>query len=265
MNRAMKSGLLACAFVAVAALAASCAPTTGVVDTTKPQVLQVTVTPSEVAPGQQLTISVFATDNVGITGVTVLVRANGLPMSWCGGQALRTSGTTQSGTWERTCTVPAVVNGGTYQINTAVADARNNITVIGDTVEPTATSGHFTVVGANNDHDAPAVQSVVVTPSTVAAGGTVTISAHITDATGVKGVAFQPRRNASTPGFCIVNAVLVSGTATDGVWEKSCTIPAGTVAGAYTVNTAVSDLVDNLGYVGDGTPAPKNGAFSVTG
>lgn len=263
MKRAIKFCMLACALVAVAA---ACAPATGgVVDTAKPQVLSVSVTPAEVAPGQQFTVSVYATDNVGVTGVTVLVRGGGLPMSWCGGAALRTSGSTQIGTWERTCTVPAVANGGTYQVNTAVADARNNITVIGDTVDPTPTSGHFTVTGATNDHDAPAVQSVTVTPSTVAAGGTVTFSAHITDASGVKAVAFQPRRNASTPGFCIANAVLVSGTATDGVWEKACTIPAGTVAGAYTVNTAVSDLVDNLGYVGDGTPAPKNGAFTITG
>ena len=262
MKRAIKFCVLTCALVAVAA---ACAPTTGVVDTTKPQVLSVTVTPAEVAPGQQFTVSVYATDNIGVTGVTVLARGSGLPMSWCGGAALRTSGSTQIGTWERTCTVPAVVNGGTYQINSAVADARNNITVIGDSATPTPTSGHFTVTGATNDHDAPAVQSVTVSPSSVLAGAAITISAHITDATGVKAVAFQPRRNGATPGFCIVNAVLVSGTATDGVWEKTCTVPAGTVVGSYTVNTAVSDLVDNLGYVGDGTPAPKNGAFSITG
>jgi hypothetical protein len=264
MKRAMKFFLLACASVGVAA---ACTPPTtgtpgGTTDTIAPQVISVDVIPNEVQPGQQFTISATVTDAVGVTSVAFVVRANNLPVGWCGGNATRVGGTAQTGQWERTCTAPTLVNAGSYQVNTLALDARNNPRVIGDG-PPSATSGHFTIGGSTNDLVAPVVESVTVTPSTVARGGSITVSAHVTDATGVQGVAFQARRANAAPGWCAGNAALVSGTATDGVWERTCVVPANATVGNYTTGTVVADLLNNLGGVGDGVVGPTAGAFTV--
>lgn len=265
MKRAIKFLLLACA---VTGLAAACTPPAtgggGAVDTTAPQILSVDVVPLEVAPGQQFKVQVLASDAVGVTAVTVVVRANSLPVTWCGGPAVLTSGTAQTGVWERTCTAPAVVNAGTYQVNTLALDARNNNTVIGDG-PPNATSGHFTVSGATSDHDAPVVQSVTVTPGTATGGSTLTISAHVVDPSGVKAVGFVARRAGFTPGFCITGALLVSGTPQDGVWSRTCTVPVGTLATSYWINTTSSDLLDNIGVLNDPPTGPTSGSFTITG
>ena len=165
MNRAMKWCLLVSAAIGLTAACGPPAPAGGggTVDTTPPQVLSVDVVPVEVAPGEQFKIQVVASDNVAVMAVTVVVRANGKPVSWCGGAATRVSGTAQTGQWERTCTAPAVVNAGTYQVNTLALDPKNNNTIIGDG-PPSTTSGHFTITGTTNDLTAPDVQSVTVTP-----------------------------------------------------------------------------------------------------
>lgn len=269
MKRAMKVVLLACASAALVAACTTQPPAGGpgtpggTVDVTAPQFAAVNVTPTTVAPGQQFTISATVTDAVGVTAVTFVVRANGLPVGWCGGAATLVGGTAQTGQWERVCTAPAVVNAGTYQVNSLALDAKNNSRVIGDG-PPSATSGHFTISGTTADTAAPVVQSVTVTPSTVVRGNSVTVSAHVTDATGVQGVAFQARRAGVAPGWCAGNATLTAGTATDGTWSRTCLVPVGATVGNYTTGTIVADVLNNLGGVGDGVVGPTAGAFSVT-
>ncbi len=265
MKRATKFLMLACVSMAVAVGCTTTPPGTpgGVADLVAPQILGVAVTPSEVAPGQQFTVSATVTDSVGATGVAFVVRANGLPVGWCGGGATLVGGTAQTGQWELVCTAPAVVNAGTYLVNTVAIDAGNNTRVIGDG-PPSATSGHFTISGATADTAAPVVQSVTVTPSTVVRGNSVTIAVHVTDATGVQGVVVQARRLGIAPGWCAGDALLTSGTATDGVWSRTCLVPVGAAVGSYTTGTIVADLLNNLGGVGDGAVGPTAGAFSVT-
>lgn len=266
MNPTKKFGLVACALLGMTA--AACAPVVpgegeGPVDTVAPQVLAVDVAPLTVTPGQTFTISVTTTDDVGVAGVVAVARVNAMPVTWCGGVANLTSGTAQTGVWELQCTVPTVVNDGTYQINTLVRDERNNLTVIGDS-EPNATSGHFTVSGGTSDSAAPAVQSVTVTPSTVAGGSDLTVTAHITDASGVKAVGFSARQPGYTPGFCVGEATLTSGTTLDGEWSLTCQVPTGTPAGSYTFSTLTNDVLDNIGFIEDAPAGPAQGAFTVT-
>src|SRR5690606_32015308 len=99
MPRAMKFVVLACVSMAVAAGCVTPPPTGtpgGPVDLTAPQILTVAVAPAEVAPGQQLTVSATVTDAVGATGVTFVVRGNGMPVGWCGGAATLVGGTAQT-------------------------------------------------------------------------------------------------------------------------------------------------------------------------
>src|SRR5690349_21487135 len=102
MNPTKKFGLVACALLGMTA--AACAPVVpgegeGPVDTVAPQVLAVDVAPLTVTPGQTFTISVTATDDVGVAGVVALARTNAMPVTWCGGVATQTSGTAQTGVW----------------------------------------------------------------------------------------------------------------------------------------------------------------------
>jgi len=259
MGKTVKYLLMAGALIA---LAAACAPPATRTDTIKPQVLSVDVTPAEVTPGQTFVVSAYVTDAVGATAVGFTARRNGAPAGFCSTNAFLVSGTTKSGTWQRTCTAPALLNAGSYQFNTVVADAAGNIKVIGDgPVSPT--SGHFTVLGDVNDLVAPTVVSVDVTPSPAARGEQITISARLTDDTGVSAVGFTLRRSGTSPNWCVGGATLVEGTAIDGIWTKTCTIGANAVLGAYSVNTAYGDTLNNLGFIGDGPPSAVTGDFTV--
>jgi len=262
---------VALALCAVVGLAAACAPATpgggtggGTIDTVKPSVLSVDVSPLSVAPGASFTISALVTDSVGVTSVAFAVRRNGSPAGFCATTATLVSGTAQTGQWDLTCTAPAVVNSGSYQVNTAAVDLANNATVIGDG-PVSATSGHFSISGSTSDALAPTVVSVTPTPATVVRGSSFTISARVTDDTGVGAVLFQVRRNNSTPGWCVAQAALTSGTAIDGIWTYECTVPVGAAAGDYTISTATNDVLNNLVYLGDvATPTATSGNFTVT-
>ncbi len=258
------SRTLKCLFVAGAliAITGACAPNPSG-DKLKPQILSVTVTPSEVTPGESMTVSAFVTDTTAVTGVAFTLRRDGKTALFCGGAATLVDGTAQAGTWERTCVVPVTVNSGQYQINSLAVDRALNFDQIGD-IEESERSGHFTMLGDIFDDEAPVVSSVTVTPAEAPIGEQVVISAHVTDATGVSAVGFTPRRDGNVFQWCAGGATLVSGTNTDGVWERTCIIPADVELGEYAITTAFSDLLGNIGGLGEVTePGPTSGHFTV--
>lgn len=263
MNRATKFLLSACVVLAAGATActAPVVPVGG--DTIAPDIHSVTVTPAEVAPGQAFTVEAFISDAVGVTGVTFVLRTATTAATWCGGVATLVSGTNQTGVWSLQCTAPAVVNSGAYHVNTIAADANYNLAVITDG-PPTDTTGNFSITGTTSDLIGPAVVSTTATPSPVARTATLTISAHLTDDSGVQAVSFQARSNGTAPGWCAGVAALTSGTATDGVWTLSCVVPANAIVGTgYSIATLSSDTLNNLSYVGDGPVGPTHGNFDV--
>lgn len=234
------------------------------VDTQPPKLLAVQVTPVPVAAGQQLTIYATVSDNVGVSNVTFLVGRNGQPSNFCSGSAVLNSGTPQLGEWMLKCLVPGVVNAGVYELGTAAFDSRlNSVASSPTSSEDVARS--FIVSGDTNDLDAPVVDSVVTSPASPARGSSITISAHVTDATGTGSVGFAVRRaGTTTMDWCLGGGVLVSGTATDGYWEMTCQVGAGAPLGAYRVNTLVTDVLGNFAGVGDGAPDEVSGPFTVT-
>jgi len=263
MNRAMKFLLSACVVV-VAASACTVAPPTGVVDVTAPDIHSVSVIPNEIAPGQAFTVEAFISDGVGVTGVTFVLRTATTVAIWCGGAATLASGTARTGVWALQCTAPTVVNAGAYHVNTIAADAMNNLAAITDG-PPSDTTGNFTITGSTSDLDAPTVVTVTSTPGSVARTATLTISAYLTDPSGVQAVGFQARRDGLAPGWCAGPGALTSGTPTDGVWTLSCVVPANaTIGTGYSIGTLYSDNLNNLGYVGDGPAGPTRGNFAVT-
>jgi len=91
-------------------------------------VLSVSASPGNVGPGATLTLSMHLTDTTGVDYAWFQFRLDGATndASWCNTTAQLTSGTAQDGVWTQTCTVPNVVNGGTYRATPYGRDTLGN-------------------------------------------------------------------------------------------------------------------------------------------
>ena len=106
---------------------------------------------------------------------------------------------------------------------------------------------------AANDYDPPVVVSLTASPTTVAPGGTVTLTAHITDAgTGVNGdsifASYYPPSGNSASAYSWTRAV--TGTDNDNTWTSTLTAPAVANSGTWIFGSIqVSDKVGNQAYL----------------
>ena len=98
----------------------------------------------------------------------------------------------------------------------------------------------------------------------VSAGAqTVTVTARVTDATGAQAPYARVQSDTTTQSSFGV-MTLVSGTATDGTYQRIFTIPANAAAGAWTVG--IAPLNDTVGNNGAGyTYHPDKLTVTVTG
>ena len=103
-------------------------------------------------------------------------------------------------------------------------------------------------VSATTDTSRPIVSGVTASPTTLELGEEVTITAHVTDESGVGDVSVQ-----------LVNAVgnvaggrlsLISGDTFDGEYRGTFTIPTNTPAGTFNVNIYADDIYGNLNGFG---------------
>jgi len=101
---------------------------------------------------------------------------------------------------------------------------------------------------AVTDTTPPVISDVSVSPTTVKMNEHITISAHVTDANGVEGVAASVSCTAGTVIYPGMN--LVSGNKYDGIYEISCLIPTGYSAGVWGVHIYAYDIVSNKSYDG---------------
>lgn len=261
----MKRLLAVLAVLATAGMiSVGCAVEEGPVDLEAPQFVSLTIAPAEVAPGEILTLTASVTDNDGVNGVSFFVERNEKPALFCSDSASLVSGTPQQGQWRLACQVPPTANGGVYNIGAIAMDGRLNTALSLDSTNPAVAKSVF-VTGDTNDQLPPVIESVLSTPSSVSRGGNLTVSAHVTDETGVMSVSFAVRSaNGETMGWCLGEAQRVSGTIVDGVWESQCTVPADADLGDYWVNTmAVDGHLQGVAYDDDG-PEAVRGRFTVT-
>jgi hypothetical protein len=167
------------------------------------------------------------------------------------------SGTPRDGVWQGSVSVPPAAASGTWTVQHVTAFAGDGICICGPT--PVLAGGDFTVVGGN-DTTPPTIFPPTISPTTVGSGGAVTVSARITDDSGVAAAATQTLPNtASTP--CCVPMVRVSGTPQDGIWQITL-VPS--VPGNYVVTlVAAQDAAGNGGQI-EGNPPSFFGTFTVT-
>ena len=176
-----------------------------------------------------------------------------------GGQ--RTSGTATDGTYRTSCTIPSGASDGTYRVGIEARDTVGNTRwAPNPSADPDAT---FAVTGGGGDAVPPVVSDVTV-PTSVVAGEAFLITWRLTDASGVSSTSGSV---SSLTGQSILNCwggQRISGTATDGTYRTSCTIPSGASEGTYRVGIQAQDTVGNFRWAPNPSAAP-DASFMVTG
>jgi hypothetical protein len=148
------------------------------------------------------------------------------------------------------------------QIPASAPDGQHNIVVIGvdSDGQPIERRAPLTL-----DLAPPKWVSLVATPS-ASPGRSITITARVTDASGVTHVGLQAKQDgatSSTP-WCDGYATLTSGTAHDGTWTMMCQVPPAANVGTYTVYPYGSDVVGNWFNTDGGPSDPTRATFTVT-
>lgn len=97
-------------------------------DRTVPELVSISVSPGDLAPGASFTIRWRVRDASGISFTTAFVTSpTGAHVSGCGGsEAARTSGTDLDGTYSQTCTLSVAARAGTYTVRIQAIDESGN-------------------------------------------------------------------------------------------------------------------------------------------
>lgn len=180
------------------------------------------------------------------------------------------SGTRTDSTWRATYVVPKGAPSGTWNLEVWISDAAGNaandfwsgpdeLAAIGPTNEPRykaipGGAGVFSVVGTPQDLHEPVLTSFKLSPAPVdTANGAVRVTAEITgsDVEGITGAGLYINGYAGYPDNPTrINPVdiawvetfqLVSGTARNGVWRATFSVPGGTPNGAYFIQAVLQD------------------------
>jgi hypothetical protein len=100
-------------------------------------------------------------------------------------------------------------------------------------------------LATTSDFAAPTIVSVATSPSSAAPGDSITVSAQVTDDTGVEAVGLQASLNGTITPWCDAYATLTDGTAQDGTWSMTCDVPAIVNSGTYSIYPYAEDLLGN--------------------
>jgi hypothetical protein len=223
------------------------------------------VSPTTVNAGGTVTITSHITDaGSGVASAFICYRIGPSSGGPCAPNFVLVSGTPQDGIWQTTLTVPLAAASATWTVSVlGASDAALNSMQLNSPTPPT-TGGTFTVAGGN-DTTPPTIQSLSVSPATVVAGGTVTITSRITDAgSGVASAFICYRIGPSSGGPCAPNFVLVSGTPQDGIWQTTLTVPLAAASATWTVSVlGASDAALNSMQLNSPTPPTTGGTFTV--
>jgi hypothetical protein len=227
---------------------------TGLGDTTPPKVVGLTASPASVdtsSGAKTIAVAVHATDDLsGISAVQVSL-SNG--SRWISAAAqLSAGGSHLDGTWSATLTLPQNAATSSYALNIAVIDnIGNHHTYSAQELESLSLPSSIAQTGAG-DTTPPQVSGLSATPgslSTCSAAQTVAVVVQASDSSGVAGVTV----NLTGPGGQQLSApaALVNdgGTATNGRWSASLTLPAHARQGAWSISIQASDTAGNPVYI----------------
>ena len=228
-----------------------------IVDRTGPAAAWIDV-PSTVTAGETFTATFSLKDRSGIDPNSPNGTIGGAPgwiTSWCGFPVMATlvSGTNADGVWAISCPVPANAVSDPYSLWISAQDSFGNASP--------RISADFEVVGGASDNKAPVISDVMI-PTGAKPGETITISWRAADPSGVKDTPY-PWVYRPAPQFGVIYGdgveapVRTSGTATEGAYSQTITLPANSVKGTYAVYISVRDELGNKSY-------EQYGSFTVS-
>lgn len=218
--------------------------------------------PSTVTAGTTLAATFSLRDRSSVNPGSPNLTIGGAPgwiTSWCGFPIMASlaSGTLADGIWSVSCAVPITAVTDPYSLWVNAQDSFGN---------PGRLNADFAVVGGASDNQAPAITDVAI-PAKANPGETITIRWRAADPSGVKDTPY-PWVYRPAPQFGVIHGsgveapVLTSGTALDGTWSQTITLPADSVNGSYAVYISVRDELGNktfeqYGSFTVGTAAPQ--------
>jgi hypothetical protein len=216
------------------------------VDNTAPQIGIVAIPEMEVMAGTTLTLNWDATDESGVASTHVkFAGPNGWITNWCGFGIVgeRTSGDEFAGTYRVSCAIPANAVSQRYDVYIGAQDYLGN--------SSDAQQISFRVVNGATDAEAPVISDLGATDTM--RGAQSVIRWRAIDETAVGGmiawVAYGDYNFADNTGRGYVSygtgAILISGTAQDGIYEQKVTVRDDAPAGRYTIWMRAADTLGN--------------------
>ncbi len=218
--------------LAGAAMAALSNPTLGTVSIT-PGTVNTDNGPVDVVVDAQLL------DAVGVSQASFILTETGSGAVLFGAPALA-SGTAQNGVWRATISVGEFAAPGAYTLSIFASSTSGGFSYL-------ETSARLTVAGTGDTSPPTLNGPATITPGTVdLSGGPATVAIRVPLADAPAGVSYV--------GFSLVmgdesiyggHVEQVSGTAQEGVWASTATIPQNTMPGVYTLQVYASDNANN--------------------
>ena len=216
------------------------------VDKTAPQIDIVAIPELEVTAGTTLTLNWDATDESGVASTHVkFAGPSGWITNWCGFGIVgdRVSGDEFAGTYRVSCAIPANAVSQRYDVYIGAQDYLGN--------SSDAQQISFQVVNGATDTAAPVIADLRATDTMRGAQSVIRWRAQDETAVGgmIAWVAYGDYNFADNTGRGYVSydtgAILVSGTAQDGIYEQTVTVRADAPTGRYTLWMRAGDTLGN--------------------
>jgi hypothetical protein len=203
---------------------------------TPPQANSIVVSPTTIVPGGTVTVTFNVTSSSDISAPSnSIVQFYAPSGANYGGIYQSKSGTPRNLSWSAQILIPITAEGGKYSLSISVPFDANGLS--GGFVQ---TRDALTVTGSTSRPTPPQANNIVVSPKTIAPGGTVTVTFNVTSTSDVHYpsnsiVQFYAPSGANYGGIYQAK----SGTSRDQSWIALIQIPATAESGNYSLSLSV--------------------------
>lgn len=194
------------------------------------------------AADRQVTVRVRVTDDTGVRSVFVTLTRHGQGSTFDGDQSRLVAGTVRDGWWRSTIKLPRYARSGTYGYSVGMYDQMGRGAAADDFQDVVLN------VTSVDDTELPVLESLSApTPGTVldvrSRGAQLRVTAHLTDNLSGIGYAYVCATpvNQYIGGTSCPDFQLVSGTARDGTWSVTVSIPEGAVSDQWKLRITIVD------------------------
>ena len=217
-------------------------------DNNPPVVESISIDKKDVTVGDTVTITAKVSDESGIKSVWGLCNNNGtfIPDDISGYFTK-----IDEHTYQQSFTISENYINGTYRLGNFIIED-----ILGNKAYPTYNDIYFTVHNVNNDNNPPVVESISIDKTEVTLGDTVTITAKVSDESGIKSFWASCENNGN---WAPDNTSGYFTKIDDHIYQKSFTISENYINGTYRLgNFIIEDILGNKAY-----PTYNNIYFTV--